>query len=247
MSQDHRYLAVPDGSRPRWGRRLLQPVLYTLIRSLTRPHVEGLEHLPRQGPVILIINHIHAVDPFVTIGLLPRYGVPLSKIENYDLPVMGPLMRWYGVIPIKRGEADIWAVKAAEAVLSAGHLLLMAPEGTRSRDGALQQGKEGLAFLARQANPVITPLAISGTTALMTHWRRLRRTPLTLRYGPSFRLRWPPGRPGRQHLRLLTDAAMGRLAALLPPEMRGVYSQPDPAWEEWLAPADAAGALPTGV
>ena len=80
MSQDYRYLAVADARKPRLGRRLVQPILYSAIRALSRTSIEGLENLPRHGSVILIYNHIHAIDPFVTVGLLPRYGVPMSKI-----------------------------------------------------------------------------------------------------------------------------------------------------------------------
>lgn len=240
MSQDYRYLAIADANKPRPGRRLVQPILYTVIRALSRPTIEGLQNLPRQGPVILIYNHIHAIDPFVTVGLLPRYGVPMSKIENYAIPVFGPLIRWFGVIPVKRGEADVWAIKAANAVLEAGHVLLIAPEGTRSKDGALQIGKEGLAFMASKTDPVIVPVGITGSRALGASLKHLRRVPLLLRYGAPFRLRWPQGKPTRDHLRLLTDAAMGRLAALLPTEMRGVYREPQPQWEDWLRPADQA-------
>jgi len=237
MNEDYRYLAVADGSRPRLGRRLVQPILYTVIRALARPTIEGLENLPPRGPVILIYNHIHAIDPFVTVGLLPRYGVPMSKIENFNIPIFGPLIRWFGVIPVKRGEADVWAIKAANAVLEAGHVLLIAPEGTRSRDGALQTGKEGLAFIARKTDPLIVPVGFTGSTALGASFKRLRPVAVHLRYGAPFRFRWPAGKLTREHLRLLTDAAMGRLAALLPPDMRGVYRDPQPQWEEWLRPA----------
>ena len=237
MSQDYRYLAVADARKPRLGRRLVQPILYSAIRALSRTSIEGLENLPRHGPVILIYNHIHAIDPFVTVGLLPRYGVPMSKIENYDIPLFGRLIRWFGVIPVKRGEADVWAIKAANAVLEAGHVLLIAPEGTRSKDGALQIGKEGLAYMARKTDPLIVPVGFTGSTALGASFKRLRPVPLRLRYGEPFRFRWPEGKLTREHLRLLTDAAMGRLAALLPLEMRGVYRDPQPEWEAWLRPA----------
>ena len=236
MNQDYRYLAVADPRKPRWGRRLVQPILYAVVRTLSRTTIEGLDNLPAQGPVILIFNHIHAIDPFVTVALLPRYGVPISKIENYDIPLFGALIRRFGVIPIRRGEVDVRAIKACEAVLAAGHVLLMAPEGTRSRDASLQVGKEGLAFVARKSDPVIVPVAITGSTALTASFKRLRPVPVHLRYGTPFRFRWPEGKLTREHLRLQTDAAMSRVAGLLPPEMRGVYRDPQPEWETWLRP-----------
>ncbi|MBK9229852.1 MAG: 1-acyl-sn-glycerol-3-phosphate acyltransferase [Anaerolineae bacterium] len=118
--------------------------------------------------------------------------MPISKIENYDIPLFGadPLV-WGHSDPSR--EVDVRAIKACEAVLAAGHVLLMAPEGTRSRDASLQVGKEGLAFVARKSDPVIVPVAITGSTALTASFKRLRPVPVHLRYGTPFRFRWPEG------------------------------------------------------
>jgi 1-acyl-sn-glycerol-3-phosphate acyltransferase len=113
----------------------------------------------------------------------------------------------------------------------------MAPEGTRSLTRTLQRGKVGAAYLADRAGVPLLPVAIWGTERLPENVRRLRRTPVNMRVGRPFRLPGD-GRARSRDLEAHTDLIMCRIAALLPPQYRGVYSD-HPGLREALAQTDA--------
>ena len=221
------------GLSPKW-RPVLAPVLRFLLWLFVRAGYEGMERIPRQGPLILMYNHIHIIDPLVLVAHVPRYAVAISKVEVFGWPVVGPLVRLYPTIPVHRGEMDMTAVRQSLAVLQAGQALIVAPEGTRSRSGTLMQAKRGMIFLAQQTDPLILPVAVTGTTAFSARLKRLRRVPVRYRFGRPFRFRWPEGKPKREVMQQMADEAMYELARLLPPEMRGVYSDLEAATTEWL-------------
>ncbi|HEY63822.1 MAG TPA: 1-acyl-sn-glycerol-3-phosphate acyltransferase, partial [Caldilineae bacterium] len=173
------------------GRRIWDPVLHFLLWLFVRVEVEGKENIPPEGPLILILNHVHWLDPVVLVANIPRYAVPLSKAEAFEWPVVGQLMKWYKVIPIHRGALDMAAVRWADQLLAAGQALIIAPEGTRSRTGGLQRGKEGVVFFARRHDPIIVPVAVTGTLAFDENFKRRRLTPIHIKIGRPFKFRWP--------------------------------------------------------
>ncbi|TET97828.1 MAG: 1-acyl-sn-glycerol-3-phosphate acyltransferase [Anaerolineales bacterium] len=184
---------------------------------------EGLENFPAEGPVIVMINHIAFIDPIVVLGTLPRNVVPLAKIEVYRVPVFGIFPKLWQVIPVRRQEFDRQAIRQALGVLKAGECILMAPEGTRSP--ALQQGKEGIAYLGVKSGAPIIPVAVTGSKGFPTfNPLRWLRTGAFVKVGRAFRFRSGEDRPDSKALRLMTDEAMYVLAELLPEDHRGVYS-----------------------
>jgi 1-acyl-sn-glycerol-3-phosphate acyltransferase len=204
---------------------------YWLLLHLT---VEGLERVPSHGPVILMINHVNFMDPFVVVASMPRPVTAMSKIENFSIPFWGWVFKLYGAIPVRRGEADRGALKQALEVLKGDTMLLIAPEGTRSPNRALQEAHSGLAYLAYRSQATIVPTALIGTPTFAYHVKRLRRTPVHIRLGQPFRFRDTGHRPDREMLATMTAEAMYQLAALLPPEYRGVYADLDSATETTL-------------
>ncbi|NOZ28691.1 MAG: 1-acyl-sn-glycerol-3-phosphate acyltransferase [Chloroflexi bacterium] len=221
------------------GRRIWDPVLHFLLWLFTRVTVEGVENIPPTGPLILILNHVHFLDPVVLVAHVPRYAVPIGKAEAFEWPVVGKLMKWYRVIPIRRGELDMTAMRWADRLLAAGQALIIAPEGTRSRTGKLQQGKSGAVFFARRHDPIIVPVGVTGATDFSENIRRLRRTPIHVKIGRPFKFRWPASRRvDRETMRQMTDEAMYRIAELLPPEMRGVYADLSQATTEYIIPIE---------
>lgn len=185
--------------------------------------VRGLENLPPRGAAILMMNHIAFVDSMVVMGSLPRHVVPLAKREVYKYPVWGIFPRLWQVIPVDRQGFDREAVRRALAVLDAGEIVLIAPEGTRH--DALQDVKEGVAYLAYKADVPIIPVAIEGTHGLPTLSRtRLAGPSAMIRLGKPFRLKRVSGRLSRDVLRQMTDECMYILARMLPEHRRGVYS-----------------------
>jgi 1-acyl-sn-glycerol-3-phosphate acyltransferase len=197
-------------------------------------HVEGIENIPQSGPAILMINHIAFVDPIVVLHFIPRNIVPLAKIEVYSYPIIGIFPKLWGVIPVRREEFDRRAIQQVLEVLQAGEIVLVAPEGTRSP--ALQEGKEGVAYLASRANVPVIPVAVSGTRGFPA----LRFTPAwrgpgaLIRFGQPVRYRPEYRHADREQLRLMTDEAMYILASMLPEKQRGIYSNLNQATQRTL-------------
>ncbi len=185
--------------------------------------VEGLDNFPADGPAIVMINHIALIDPAVVLSSLPRNVVPMAKIEVYRYPVFGYFAKLWQVIPVRRQEFDRQAVRRALGVLMAGECILMAPEGTRNP--ALQQGKEGIAYLGVKSGAPVIPVAITGSKGFPTlNPLRWLRTGVSVKLGRAFRFRTGDERLDHEALRLMTDEAMYVLAELLPEDQRGVYS-----------------------
>ena len=217
-----------------FGRVFILFVVRLLIKLLLRVEIIGLQHVPASGPVIIIINHIAFLDPVLTITSLHRIVIPLAKIEVYSLPLWGWMTKTHGSIPVRRGEVDLDAMKAALRVLKSGGIILLAPEGTRSPTYQMQPAKDGAVILALRSEAVILPIGITGTHQVKANWLRGRRAPIRLAIGQPFRLEPPSGarRPSREEISTLTTQAMIRVAEQLPPEFRGVYGngtyEPDP-------------------
>jgi 1-acyl-sn-glycerol-3-phosphate acyltransferase len=217
-----------------WTRRFCNCALRFLFKVLLRLEIVGLENVPPDGPLILMISHTNFLDPLLAGALMPREVVMMSKVENFGHPIMGVLVRLYGAFPVRRGEVDLWAIRRSLEVLDNGEVLLMAPEGTRSGHGRLQKGHDGMTFIALRADTPILPMAIIGGERFWAHLSKLRRTPIRIVIGKVFRFS-----PGRERIRRatmskMTEEAMYQLASLLPPERRGVYSDITSATEEYL-------------
>jgi len=216
------------------ARRFFNWWLRLAYRLLLRLTVDGIENVPLDGPVILIINHINFLDPFVVAASMPRQITAMSKIENFSIPILGWIFKLYGAIPVHRGEADRTALKKALEVLRSETMLLIAPEGTRSPHLALQKPHDGLAYIAYRSHAAIAPVAITGTPAFSHNIKRLRRTPVNLRVGKPFFLRSDAKRLERKAMPEMTNEAMYQLASLLPPQHRGLYADLSKATETHL-------------
>ncbi|MCS6909248.1 MAG: 1-acyl-sn-glycerol-3-phosphate acyltransferase [Anaerolineales bacterium] len=207
------------------------PAVYWFLRAifrflgwlLLRQEVHGLENIPVSGPFLVVVNHLGIADPPLIFMNVSRQMVVFAADKWKKVLGIRQLLEAAGVIWVARGEADLGAIKAALAVLRAGRPLGMAPEGTRSRTRALQRGKTGAAYLADRTGVPIVPIGISGSERLAENLRRLRRTPVRLVVGKPFHLP-PHGRASGDLLEAYTTQIMCRIAALLPPEYRGVYA-----------------------
>jgi len=194
-----------------------------LLRLFTRCNVEGLEFVPREGPFLLISNHLSMIDPPVLGALLSRRITFMAKEEAFRHPFLGPIVRWYGAFAVKRGRPDRQALRTAMEVLRAGGVVGMFPEGHRSKTGRLNKAFAGSAMVARMAGVPILPVAIVGTDRVRSPLSLLRRPAITLRVGRLFFLK-KTEKDGAD-LDVLTTEMMMRIAHLLPEEMRGYYAQ----------------------
>jgi len=219
---------------------LRRKVLKFLLRYIGIPllakvdSVNGVENIPESGPAILTINHIAFIDPIVIMPYLEREIVPLAKIEVYSYPVIGIFPRIWGVIPVRREEADRRAIQMSLDVLRAGEIILVAPEGTRGPE--LKEGREGIAYLGSRSGAPIVPTAIQGSIGFpaLRFSSRWREPGVKIQFGPPFRFRADYHRPGGEALRQMTDEAMYVLAAMLPEAQRGYYHDLETATQNTL-------------
>ncbi len=191
-----------------------------LARLLLRVTVRGQENVPRSGGVLLTMNHLGGADVVLLVAFTPRPLFASGKSEIMGWRVMGSIARAYGMIPLHRGEPDRTALKRLMALLRVGAAVLIAPEGRESLTGALEEARGGPAFLALHADVPVLPVGLTGTAwrDVLPQWRRLRRPCVTLTFGRPFQL------PAGMRRREAVDEIMRRIAALLPPEYRGVYA-----------------------
>jgi len=209
---------------------------------LSRVNAPQLDQVPAEGPLILVANHVNFLEaPILYTRLTPRPITGFAKIESWDNQYLGWLFDVWGVIPIRRGEADKKAIKAALKALKDGYILSIAPEGTRSREGILKRGQPGVVFLALQSGAPLLPIAHYGHQNYKDDFRKIKRTPFIAKVGHPFRLRKPDKKITGEIRQEITDEIMYQIATLLPPDHRGVYSDLSKATENYLEFIPPAG------
>ncbi|QEC48719.1 1-acyl-sn-glycerol-3-phosphate acyltransferase [Baekduia soli] len=209
--------------------------LYRIVRALLAPPlrlwfrvgIEGAEHLPRHGPAILTPNHKSFLDPFFLSLAGPRPLRFMAKRELFAGP-LGSLFVRLGAFPVRRGEADAEAMETARAVLRAGEVLVLFPEGTRvDEPDALGSPHHGAGRLATETGAPILPAAIAGTSRLwlgpLPRPRHVRVVILApIRPGPGAadpvglidEQAWPEVREAYGRLRATPGVVVATLAAL---------------------------------
>ena len=197
-----------------------------LARTLFRARIEGVAHVPREGPFILVSNHCSNLDPpilgWATGHQVGRVVHFMAKIEMRSWPIIGWLATQSGVYFVRRGEGDRAAQRFSLEALADGRPIALFVEGTRSRDGHLKAGKPGAALLAMRSGAPLIPIGIAGTHRIFPgRSRRPRPTRVVVRIGAAFSLSHEPeGRLDRAALTEGTDRIMREIASLLPPEQR---------------------------
>lgn len=194
------------------------------FRLVLRVEIRGLENTPREGGLIVAITHSSFLDPLLVGAFLPRDVTPMAKIEAFNLPILGWIVKWYGAFPVRRGEVDINAVKTALKVLRAGNALVIAPEGHRSESGALQKGREGAIILSLRSGAPILPVAVWGGKPVWKNLTRLRRTEMKFFVGKPVMIGDRETRSTREVIDEMADELMLRLAETMPSEIRGYYA-----------------------
>jgi 1-acyl-sn-glycerol-3-phosphate acyltransferase len=206
-----------------------------LLNILLRMHDADLARVPARGPLILVPNHINFLEaPVLYVRLQPRRLTVLAKAETWDNPALGFLFTVGGAIPLRRGEADVGALRRALALLEAGHILGLAPEGHRSNTGKLQRGHSGVVFVALKSGAPLLPVACYGGEKFRSNITHLRRTDFHIVVGEPFYVDAKGATVMGALRQRIADEIMYQLAALLPPFYRGYYSNLDAATEEYL-------------
>ena len=203
---------------------VIRGVIVFLVKNLTRLEVQGRELVPDQGPYILVVNHLHWLDSPVILTVLPHPARVFAGEKWANRLLIGFLLKSVNAIFVNRGEVDRKALREALATIKAGGVLGMAPEGTRSKTGGLQRGRSGAAYLAYYSGARLVPVVCTGQEHVISSLMHLRRARVCVRFGPSFEPPPVSGKVTTAHLHSFTEGIMHRLAALLPPEYRGVYA-----------------------
>jgi 1-acyl-sn-glycerol-3-phosphate acyltransferase len=198
---------------------VVKAVLTPILRVCFRVKVDGRENVPRQGPVILAVNHRSFLDSIFLPLVLPRRVTFVAKAEYFDDPKSAWFFRGVGQIPIRRegGSASERALASAGEVLDAGGVFAIYPEGTRTRDGFMHRGHTGVARLSFRTGVPIVPVGMIGTDEVQPVDRRMPRLfrRVTIRFGePLDPARYEQGEHDHLALRELTDEVMYEIGEL---------------------------------
>jgi 1-acyl-sn-glycerol-3-phosphate acyltransferase len=158
-----------EGSRRLRGARRCAGLV---CRALARLEIDGLEHVPASGGVVLVANHRALMDGVVLFGVMDRVVSCLVKAEAFRGP-LAPILRGCAQIPVHRDQVDPAPVHLAVELLRAGGVLGVFPEGTRG-DGRVSHAKPGAGYFALRSGAVVVPVALHGTRQMVRR-RSLRR------------------------------------------------------------------------
>jgi 1-acyl-sn-glycerol-3-phosphate acyltransferase len=205
--------------------KIARILIRMLFRLIARIEVDGMEHVPPSGGLVAVTNHIGRLDPGLPYVLIDRDDIIMLVAEKYREVAIFRWLTWaIDGVWVERFNADFNAVRACLRRLRAGGMLVIAPEGTRSPSGSLIRAKSGAGYLAVKSGAPILPAAITGTEdqVVKAHLPRLRRLHVRVRFGQVFQL--APTADGNRAQEAIDDEIMCRIAALLPPDRRGVYA-----------------------
>jgi 1-acyl-sn-glycerol-3-phosphate acyltransferase len=215
--------------KTRWSYVVANGFMRIVFKIFSRQDVEGAEHIPTNGPLLVVSNHIHALDPPLVNAAVPgRQVLFLAKRELVDRTSWWKAwcILHYGLIPLDRARLDRRAMRRGIEHLESGGTVGLFPEGTRSRTGILQQPLVGAAYfpLIAEGTPIL-PVAVHGIAGLrLSPLALLRRPRIKIRIGEPFTLPPAESATDRTTLRESDDEIMRRIAELLPSEVRGPYA-----------------------
>ena len=206
---------------------IIRWLIRLLFNMIARVDAKGYEHLPTESSFVIATNHLGMVDVPIAYYALDRWDMFVLIADKWqDVPLFRWVGKYFNFIFIDRYNADIKALRKVIGLMEKNNILVIAPEGTRSRVGALIEAKPGVSYLATKLNRPIVPVAITGTEdkALFGNLKKLRRAQITLTAGPAFILPPLPRENRDEVLKQYTDEIMCHIAALLPEKYRGFYA-----------------------
>ncbi len=196
---------------------------------------EGWEKLPARGPLIAFVNHTGTLEaPLLYTLMAPRPTTGMGKIESWDVPFLRFIFTVWDIIPVRRGEADMDAMKRSIEALKSGKILGISPEGTRSKTGGLIRAQGGLVMLALHAKSPLQPIGQWGGEHFGSNVKRFKRTQVEIKVGERFWLDAGGEKVTKEIRQQMADEMMYQLAALLPEELRGAYSDLENATTKYL-------------
>lgn len=178
---------------------VVSPVLHTCFRG----HIYGAEHVPMQGPLVVVSNHASYFDPPMISNCVRRPVAYMAKEELFKVPVLKQAIELYGAYPVKRGQGDRSAIRAALHKLEQGWCVGVFLQGTRTVDGRITSPKLGAALIAAKAQVPLLPVSLWGTHQILKSGQPLPHpVPVTVRIGTLVE---PPASGDRQALEQVTQ------------------------------------------
>jgi 1-acyl-sn-glycerol-3-phosphate acyltransferase len=208
-------------------RNLIRWLIRLIFNLIARVEVRGYENLPKEGSFVITTNHLGFVDVPIAFYGLDRWDMFVMIGEKWQN--IG-LFRWVGkyfnFVFIDRFNPDIKTLRKVISLMEENNILVIAPEGTRSRTGSLIEAKPGASYLATKLNRPKVPVGITGTEdqEVIANLKKLRRGHIIVRAGLPFMLPPLPRENRDEVLKQYTDDIMCHIAALLPEKYRGVYA-----------------------
>ncbi len=206
---------------------------------MCRIDAPDLDKVPARGPLIAYSNHTGQIEvPVLYSHLQPRPATGIAKVETWDSWFLRWIFDLWNAIPIRRGEADIEAMRKSIDMLNKGYILAIAPEGTRNKTGVLIKAQPGVVTLALRSGAPLLPIAHWGGENFSKNIKRLKRTDFHIRVGEPFKLDTHGERVSREIRQQMVDEMMYRLATLLPEHYRGAYAKLENATGKYLSTLD---------
>jgi 1-acyl-sn-glycerol-3-phosphate acyltransferase len=205
----------------RWWIRFSQQTVGRVICFWCRVRIEGAEHIPLKGGVLLASNHLSMLDALlIPYAVMETRGMQMvwspAKEELFRIPVVGRVLLSWGSFPVRRGRGDLRTMRRIMTLMR-DHRMMLFPEGTRSPDGRLQKGHRTIGKFIYHARPAVVPTAVSGTDrilpkgALCPSFRR----PVAVRFGPPLDLQSYYHQPDSKHTaEAIVNEVMQAIAAL---------------------------------
>ena len=206
--------------------RTLRSIVRFFMNIITDIEVHGVEKLPA-GNVIAAANHLGRLDTAALLCIIDREDIIMPVAEKYKHHlIFGAMGRAVNAIWLNRFEADYAALRKILERMKQGGMLVIAPEGTRSKTEALQEAKLGVAFLASKSGYPVLPVAVTGTEdrSILENLKRFRKSKIIVRAGELFYVEVPKGKGREAAMQEATDEIMCQIGALLPERYRGFYS-----------------------
>ena len=228
-------MKIPSEASTTW--KISHFLIGVFRRLVLSWHVSGVEHVPAKGGAVLACNHPGGLDSFVLGYACPRQVYYMAKRELFNIhPAVTFFLYGIGAFPINRGARDTSALEYSVDLLRQGRIVGMFPEGTRNRGNPLRRGKSGAVRIALDAGVPIVPVAVLGVPHLHKNWYNpFKRTRLSIQFGKP--MRFQPG--SKEDIQNYTGEVMLAIAGMMPPELRGPYSETVPSPPENTPPLTA--------
>jgi 1-acyl-sn-glycerol-3-phosphate acyltransferase len=210
-------------------------IIRVYTRITCRLDMPDLDKFPMHGPLIAIANHTGQIEaPMIYAHLQPRKLTGWAKIETWDNKFLNWVFGVWGLIPVRRGEADMRALKGALRALENGLIFGIAPEGTRNYTGRLKRALPGAVIIALHSGAPIIPIAHWGGENFMKNLKRFKRTDFHMRVGEPFKLKVEGVKMTGEIRQQIVDEMMYELAKLMPAEYRGEYADMSKATSQYI-------------